>query len=119
MNPPLTSLKKISLGLSVALTLPLIAPGVGFAQSFNPQNREPTQPNEIDESNGSVGGLNLNPANLIHQFNLQRGRSGSEFGTDTQETLTESADDFRKQQQERFNNQQPNQTVNNNPTPQP
>lgn len=119
MNPQLTSLKKITLGFGVALTLPLIAPGICFAQTVNLQDQQGTQPNAIDESNGNVGGFNLNPTNLIHEFNLKRERSGSEFSIDTQDTLTESADDFRQQQQERFNNQQPTPTVNNTPNPQP
>lgn len=110
------NITKISLGVII----PLMATSATFAQTVNtPDPANNTQSSEYDPFVGNTGGTNLNPTNLIHQYNLRRELSPEEFNTESQDSITQSAEEFRRQQQERYNNQPANQTSNNTPNQQP
>ena len=92
----------ITLGLSIACTLSLITPTL--AQD-NDQNGN-YQSNEKDSMSGTLGGID--PIDLIHNANLSNGRSSEEFNKDSQTQIQNSAEEFRRLQQERM--QQDNST---------
>lgn len=74
-----------------------------FAQLQNSQEPPIYQNSEQDPSKGSFSGFD--PASLIHNANLSRSRNGADFATDTQENLNKAANDFKRQQQLRLQNQ--------------
>lgn len=80
----------LSMGqLSVAQTDDTIKPNEGF------------QKNEIDTGESSLGG-GLDPFQLIHNSNLRRSRTSSEFADDTRTQIESAAEQFKRQQQEQF-----------------
>jgi hypothetical protein len=98
------SLPKITLTAVFAVVLVGIS---GLGQSslaqFTNKDSEGYQSNEQDALYGS-GSDGFNPMELIHRANLGNGRSSEEFDRDTQQNISNSAADFRKQQLERMNN---------------
>ena len=86
----------ITLGLGVACSFGLMMPV--FAQS-NDQN-DNFQSNEKDPMSGTLGGID--PIDIIHNANLSTGRSAEEFNQDSQLQIQNSAEEFRRLQQERM-----------------
>jgi hypothetical protein len=74
-----------------------------FAQLQNSQEPPTYQNSEQDPSKGAFSGFD--PASLIHNANLSRSRNGVDFAEDTQENLNKAANDFKRQQQLRLQNQ--------------
>ena len=87
----------IILGLSIACTLSLMSPT--FAQ-YRDQEDGAYQSNEEDPMSGTLGGID--PIDLIHNANLSTGRSAEEFNQDSQTQIENSAEEFRRLQQERM-----------------
>lgn len=105
--------KLIQLGLTLSTTLaivsiPCLTPSA-FAQDRDPLN-EGYQSNEQDSLYGE-GLTGINPVDLIHRAKLSNGRSSEEFDRDSQNTLNDSASEFKRLQQERILQQNsPSQT---------
>ena len=76
-----------------------------IAQQTNPQDPSPYQENEYDSMGGSTFGNSFNPLDLIHRANLSTGRNTEEFSEESQQNLNNAADQFKRQQQERLNQQ--------------
>jgi hypothetical protein len=93
----------IILSLGLACTFSLINPS--FAQSQSDEN-DAYQSNEKDSMSGSLGGLN--PMDLIHNMNLSTGRNAEEFNQDSQTQIENSADEFKRLQIERMQQQNNN-----------
>ena len=74
-----------------------------FAQLQNLQEPPTYQNSEQDPNKGAFSGFD--PASLIHNANLSRSRNGTDFAEDTQENLNKAANDFKRQQQLRLQNQ--------------
>ena len=96
---------KIAINLSIATALGvtgLILPAQ--AQLFNddPQSVDNLPTNEIDSLTG--GGGSFNPLELIHRANLNNKRNSATFILDTEQNLNDAAADFRRQQQQLWNN---------------
>jgi hypothetical protein len=94
----------VALSLSTVCLFSLITPGLAQSQSED----DVYQSNEKDNSSGTIGGFN--PLDLIHNANLSTGRSSEEFSQDSQLQIQDSAEEFRRLQQERMLQQN-----NNNP----
>lgn len=58
------------------------------------------QSNEENPMSGTLGGID--PIDLIHNANLSTGRSAEEFNQDSQLQIQNSAEEFRRLQQERM-----------------
>jgi hypothetical protein len=71
-----------------------------FAQSQNPQEPTGYQSSEQDPAKGSFTGFD--PTSLIHNANLSRSRTGSDFAEDTQRNLNKAAENFKRQQQQQL-----------------
>ncbi len=101
----LFSLPKITLSLSLGIILVGIS-GLGQASlaQFTNKDSEGYQSNEQDALYGS-GSDGFNPMELMHRANLGNGRSSEEFDRESQQNISNSAADFRKQQLERMNGQ--------------
>jgi hypothetical protein len=103
----LYSLSKITLSLTVGFGLFLL---LGIRQPILAQlsnsNSDGYQSNERDPLYGGDG-INLNPADLMQNASQMNRKSGEDFDRDSQQNITNSAADFRKQQLERINNQKP------------
>ncbi len=91
------TLIKISVNLGLILTT--ISPVL--AQSVNEKPPQPFQSNEQD----SLYREGFNPMDLIHNSRFLNGRSSGDFATDTDENLDKAAQDFKKQQLERMQQQ--------------
>ena len=74
-----------------------------FAQLQNLQEPPTYQNSEQDPNKGAFSGFD--PASLIHNANLSRSRNGTDFAEYTQENLNKAANDFKRQQQLRLQNQ--------------
>jgi hypothetical protein len=108
---------------TTSLTLGIILAGMfnfspaSLAQVSN-SDSDGYQSNEKDALYGGDG-FSLNPMELIHRANLNNGRSGEEFEQESQQNMSTSAADFRKQQLERLNNRSSTSTPTSTPsTPQ-
>ena len=91
------SKSSIILGLSIACTFSLVTPS--FAQ-YKDQEDGAYQSNEEDPMSGTLGGID--PIDLIHNANLSTGRNAEEFNQDSQLQIENSAEEFRRLQQERM-----------------
>jgi hypothetical protein len=101
----LFSLPQITLGFTFGVAL-LLSSGISqptLAQ-FSNSNSDGYQSNERDPLYGGDG-IDINPMDLIHNAGQMDRRSGEDFDRDSQQSITNSAADFRKQQLERINNQ--------------
>lgn len=58
------------------------------------------QSNEENPMSGTLGGID--PIDLIHNANLSTGRNAEEFNEDSQLQIQNSAEEFRRLQQERM-----------------
>ena len=93
---------KIAINLSIATALGV----AGFilpaqAQfSDDPQRVDNLPTNEID----SLTGGSFNPLELIHRANLNNKRNSATFILDTEQNLNDAAAEFRRQQQQLWNN---------------
>lgn len=97
----------LGLGVSLTLILGQLTPAV--AQIGNSTN-EGYQSNERDSlyGGGSLG--SLNPMDLIHNLKFNSGRSTEEFNQDSQVQINNSASEFKRLQQQRILDSQPNTT---------
>ncbi|MGA1623548.1 MAG: hypothetical protein ACO36E_12600 [Synechocystis sp.] len=75
------------------------------AQYLPPGNETPFTANEVDPTKQGLGN-GFDPMSLIHNANLSRSRNGADFADDTQRTLNEAADQFKKMQQQRLEQMQ-------------
>ena len=94
-----------SLGLGTVISLVAGWGQVSLAQRVNPNEPEPYQSNEVDSFGGGTFGDALNPFDLIHNNNIGPGRSAEDFQSDTNKSLDDATAEFRRLQQERWNNQ--------------
>lgn len=79
------------------------------AQITNSQNSEVKyQSNEQSSTDNSSLG-SFNPLDLIHNANLRRSRDAGQFEEDTNTNLNQAADDFKRLQQQRMQNQSSDQ----------
>ena len=95
-------------GLGVSLTLIFGQLNPAVAQTSNSADQG-DQSNEIDPLYGGTFG-NLNPMDLIHNSRFNNGRSSEEFGQDSQVQINDSASEFKRLQQQRMLQSQPNTT---------
>ncbi|MFM1843778.1 MAG: hypothetical protein RLZZ490_2521 [Cyanobacteriota bacterium] len=79
------------------------------AQYTVPGGEAPFNANEVDPTKQGLGN-GFDPMSLIHNANLSRSRNGVDFAEDTQRTLNEAADQFKKLQQQRLE-QMPSQST--------
>ncbi len=73
-----------------------------LAQINSPDNPN-YQQNEYSSMTGPGG---LNPLDLIHRVNMGTSRTSEQFQRDNQQNLDNAATDFKRQQQELWQNQQ-------------
>jgi hypothetical protein len=103
----LFSLSKVTLGFTFGVALLLFS---GMRQptlaQLSSSNSDGYQSNERDPLYGGDG-INLNPMDLMHNASQMDRKSGDDFDRDSQQSITDSAANFRKQQLERINNQKP------------
>ena len=92
-----------SLSLGAMIAVSYVKPAI--AQQTNPQDPAPYQENEYDSMGSSSFGNSFNPLDLIHRANLSTDRSTEEFSEESQQNLNNAADQFKRQQQERLNQQ--------------
>ncbi|ACK73231.1 hypothetical protein PCC7424_4874 [Gloeothece citriformis PCC 7424] len=85
------------------------------AQSTNPQNPQNPQnsigafqKNEVGSNEDSAFG---SPLDLIHNMNMRRGRDSGEFAEDSKTNLNQAADEFKRLQQQRLQNQSSDSNV--------
>lgn len=97
MKNPLSQLT-ITLGLGIACTFSLITPSL--AQSSSQQDNS-YQSNEQDSLYGDST-LGIDPIQLMHNYNLGVGRSAEEFSEESSTQIQNSAEEFRRLQQERM-----------------
>jgi hypothetical protein len=97
----LFSLSQITLSLTFFFISGIRQPTLA---QFSNTDSDGYQSNERDPLYGSDG---LNPIDLIHNASQINDRSGEDFDRDSQQSISNSAADFRKQQLERLNNQKP------------
>jgi hypothetical protein len=89
-----------TISLGVVLTIIFGISESTLAQYKAPEN-DGYQSNEQDPLYGT-GGTNFNPLELIHRANLNNGRSIEEFNTESEANIQNSADEFKRLQQERI-----------------
>ena len=85
--------------LTTGSTLTALIPAQ--AQMAVPGAETPFNSNEVDPTKQGLGN-GFDPMSLIHNANLSRSRNGADFADDTQRTLNEAADQFKKMQQQRL-----------------
>ena len=83
--------------VGIACSLSLINPALA---QYKDQEGGAYQSNEEDPMSGTLGGID--PVDLIHNANLSTGRSAEEFNEDSQLQIQNSAEEFRRLQQERM-----------------
>jgi hypothetical protein len=88
--------------LTITLGLILMAAPANYAQPVNQKQPDPFQSNEQNPLYGN----GINPLDLIHNANLLNSRSAQDFIEDTNENLDKAADDFKKLQLQRMQQQQ-------------
>ena len=88
----------VTLGLGLSCTLGLIVPSI--AQTASSTN-DSYQSNEQDAMYGNST-LGIDPIDLIHNYNLRVGRSAEEFNEESGTQIQNSAEEFRRLQQERM-----------------
>ena len=93
--------------MKIRSQLTIIAMGIACTLLVSPalaQNRDAEdgayQSNEENPMSGTLGGID--PIDLIHNANLSTGRSAEEFNEDSQLQIQNSAEEFRRLQQERM-----------------
>jgi uncharacterized protein involved in copper resistance len=103
----LSYLSQIALSLTVSFALVLIS---GMRQptlaQLSNSNSDGYQSNERDPLYGGDG-IDLNPMDLMHNASQMDRRSGDDFDRDSQQSITDSAANFRKQQLERMSDRKP------------
>jgi hypothetical protein len=82
----------------------LLSPAVAQVNSTDTPD---FQPNEYDALTGPGG---INPMDLIHRANMSTSRNQEEFQSDSQNQIDDAASEFKRQQQEHFQNQTQTQT---------
>ncbi|MBE9168560.1 hypothetical protein IQ238_13915 [Pleurocapsales cyanobacterium LEGE 06147] len=94
----------VTLSLGFALALIFGLDRATLAQSQTPEN-DGYQSNEQDAlfGNSSSG---LNPLELMHRVNMMNRRGMDEFNNDSQINIQNSAEEFKRLQQERFRQQE-------------
>jgi hypothetical protein len=92
--------------LSVGFALALVSglDRATLAQSKTPEN-DGYQSNEQDALFGNSSG-GLNPLELMHRINQMNRRGMDEFNNDSQMNIQNSAEEFKRLQQERFRQQE-------------
>lgn len=106
-------MNRITLTLSLSLLSLGFLPQSSMAQ-VDANTNNGYQANEQDAFTGDTFGNTFNPMDLIHNSNFRRSRNSSEFQEDTQTELQNAADKFKRQQQQRIQNQ-PVSTPNRQP----
>jgi hypothetical protein len=117
-----STLKKLAVTLSLCLGATVVFGQSTLAQSVNPQSVNPMdnrdrdgyQSNEQNALGGSFGN-SFDAFDLIHRANMNRGRSAGEFQQDTDSGIRNAADEFKRQQNERLQERQPEAVTNPNP----
>jgi hypothetical protein len=112
-------LSKLAIACGFCLSATVFAFQSAIAQSVNPINNradETYQNNEQNVTGGNIGGSGgFNAFDLIHRANMSRGRTMGEFQQETESGITNAAEEFKRQQNERLQNQQPEATTSPNP----
>jgi hypothetical protein len=88
--------------ITASFGLILISASTNYAQSVNQEEPNPFQSNEQNPMYGD----GIDPMKLIHNMNLSTGRSGDEFIEDTNDNLDKAAEQFRKEQLLRIQQQE-------------
>lgn len=78
----------------------LLSPALAQIDSTDNPNY---QQNEYNSMTGPGG---LNPLDLIHRVNMGTSRTSEQFQSDSQQNLDNAATDFKRQQQQLWENQQ-------------
>jgi hypothetical protein len=111
-------MKVKNLAIAISLSCGAIAflGQAAFAQQsvngMDNQERTEYQTNEQDSMNGGFGN-SFNAMDIIHRARMNRGRSMGDFEQESNTGIRNAADDFKRQQNERLQNQQQQpQTVN-------
>lgn len=107
-------MNKLLLNLTfVAATVGLLTSLSGSASAqLDPSKTDGQyQSNEQSATSSSAFGNSFNPLDLIHNANLRRSRGSDEFQEDTNTNLNQAADQFKKLQQQRLQNEQSNPTT--------
>jgi len=82
----------------------LLSPALAQVNSPDTPNY---QQNEQDSLSGPGG---INPMDLIHRANMSTSRNPEQFQSDSQNQIDDAASEFKRQQQEHFQNQTQTQT---------
>lgn len=109
---PIDNKSKLSLifGLGVSFTLILGQLTPTVAQTGTSAN-EGYQSNERNSLYGGGTLGDINPMDLIHNLKFNNGRSSAEFNQDSQVQINNSASEFKRLQQQRILDSQPNTTT--------
>jgi hypothetical protein len=100
--------------IALVVTSPAHAQATPESASANPNSGFNSNERTSGQSEVFQGGLN--PLQLIHNANLRRSRDGSEFSDDTQTSLSRSAEEFKRLQRQKLEEQSHTQAT---PTPAP
>lgn len=95
----------LAITLSLGILTPLTFSNSSFAQSTNSVTNPDTYQTNERSTTGSQFGESFNPLDLIHNMNFRRSRDGSEFQEDTQNNLNNAADEFKRMQREKLDNE--------------
>jgi hypothetical protein len=102
-------IKNLAIALSLSCGAIAFLGQAAFAQqSVNGMDNrdEPGyQTNERDQMSGSFGN-SFNAMDIIHRARMNRGRTMGDFEQETNTGIRNAADDFKRQQNERIQNQQ-------------
>jgi hypothetical protein len=95
----------LTLGLGFAFTLASGLNRATLAQYKTPEN-DGYQSNEQDALLGGNSSSGFNPLELMHRINQMNRRGMDEFNHDSQMNIQNSAEEFKRLQQERFRQQE-------------
>mgnify|MGYP005844546573 CR=1 FL=1 len=95
------TLKPLSLTLCCCVSwFYLLSPALAQVNSTDNPNYQQSEYNSL------TGPAGLNPLDLIHRANFGTSRTSDQFQSDSQQNLDNAATDFKRQQQELWENQQ-------------
>ncbi|AFY77686.1 MAG: hypothetical protein IGR93_02900 [Hydrococcus sp. C42_A2020_068] len=113
-----STLKTLAIALSLCLGATVAFGQSTLAQSVNSmdnRDRDGYQSNEQNVLGGNIGSGSFDAFDLIHRANTNRGRSMGEFQQETDSGIRNAADEFKRQQNERLQNRQPEAVTDPNP----
>ena len=101
---------RLSLVFGLGVAMAIVAGFNSLAVAQSSADELGYQSNEKDPTYGDAPG-GLNPMDLMHRAQQLGGRSATEFYQESQVQINDSANDFKRLQQQRLEQQQPTTSV--------